>query len=351
MQFEMKIALFQLGWLGDSVMTVPSMWILRNRFPRARVIRVINSRMSDFFEGCPYVDEVIPFDRETHKVHEGMRLLMRLRESGVHAFFNLHTPDFDRPFRHYFRDNFFAFLTRARIRAAYVHSVDAIFVTNPVSIRDFGGERMDREMLKVVEAVVGRVCVEYRDVSFWVSEEEVRDAKRLLAEVSITGEDEFFAVAPFAKRPSKEWEAVRWGEVIRKLVGETGMKAVILGSPSDSARVEKIIAAAGGTLPSLVGRTSIKQAAGVLKGARLLLSVDSGLAHLAALMGVPSVVLFGPTDVERWRPIGEKGVVEIVRGEAECAPCFAYDCDDRICMESITTEAVLKAVNSALEAV
>jgi ADP-heptose:LPS heptosyltransferase len=74
---------------------------------------------------------------------------------------------------------------------------------------------------------------------------------------------------------------------------------------------------------------------------------DSGASHLAAYLGLPSAVIFGPADPERWKPVGRS--VKIVRPELQCRPCFEInetDCDDQQCLESIAPQRVIDAFYS-----
>ena len=71
---------------------------------------------------------------------------------------------------------------------------------------------------------------------------------------------------------------------------------------------------------------------------------DSGASHLAAFVGLPTLVIFGPADPVRWRPNGTN--VEIVRPELSCRACFEtepFNCDAPKCLEEITTDTVIKA--------
>lgn len=71
---------------------------------------------------------------------------------------------------------------------------------------------------------------------------------------------------------------------------------------------------------------------------------DSGASHLAAFVGLPAVVIFGPADPIRWKPVGR--AVEVVRPELDCRPCFETEnenCADPACLGAITPESVLAA--------
>jgi ADP-heptose:LPS heptosyltransferase len=81
-----------------------------------------------------------------------------------------------------------------------------------------------------------------------------------------------------------------------------------------------------------------------LRSASAYIGNDSGVSHLAAWAGVPSVVIFGPSDPERWRPRGRR--VEIVQAPLPCGPCFEHagePCDSADCLNQIRSEDVLQA--------
>jgi ADP-heptose:LPS heptosyltransferase len=82
----------------------------------------------------------------------------------------------------------------------------------------------------------------------------------------------------------------------------------------------------------------------VLAHAQLFVGNDAGPTHLAALMGVPTVAIFGPSDPVRWSPVGPK--VSLVRTGTECSPCTTdemHACKERVCLDTIEVSTVLKA--------
>lgn len=88
-----------------------------------------------------------------------------------------------------------------------------------------------------------------------------------------------------------------------------------------------------------------------LRSASAYIGNDSGVSHLAAWAGVPSVVIFGPSDPERWRPRGRG--VEIVQAPLPCRPCFEHagePCDSAECLNLIRSEDVLQAFDRMVSA-
>jgi len=83
----------------------------------------------------------------------------------------------------------------------------------------------------------------------------------------------------------------------------------------------------------------------LLRSAAAYIGNDSGVSHLAAWAGLPSVVIFGPTDPVRWRPRGHS--VEIVQPPLDCMPCFetaTENCAAADCLARITPRDVLEAL-------
>ncbi|GAB3844348.1 glycosyltransferase family 9 protein [Micromonospora andamanensis] len=111
---------------------------------------------------------------------------------------------------------------------------------------------------------------------------------------------------PGSKEPAKRWPADRFVALARELTGR-GHRVVLTGSASERAVVARIAYQAG--LPAaavLAGRTDLAQFAALIAGARLVVSGDTGAAHLATGYRTPSVVLFGPVPPARWGPPPER---------------------------------------------
>lgn len=109
-------------------------------------------------------------------------------------------------------------------------------------------------------------------------------------------------VHPGASAPARRWPSERWAAVARS-EREAGRRVVVTGTRAERAACLRIAAAAG--VPEddvLAGRTSVLELASVVARAALVLSGDTGVAHLATAFGTPSVVLFGPVSPGEWGP-------------------------------------------------
>ena len=101
---------------------------------------------------------------------------------------------------------------------------------------------------------------------------------------------------------------------------------------------------------SLAGKTTIAELKRLLACCSLVISNDTGAAHLSAALGVPTVVIFGPTEHFSTRPFSEKAI--IVRHDVECSPCMLRDCPiDQRCMTRVDVDEVYRAALTMLAGV
>lgn len=144
-----------------------------------------------------------------------------------------------------------------------------------------------------------------------------------------------------AHGPAKVWPEERTAELCRRLDSEGGV-AVLLGAPADVARAERVARAAPAL--SVVGRDEPQLLPALLGELDALVAGDTGVTHLAAALGVPTVALFGPTDPRLTAPRGPAAVLD---HPVPCAPCFYRVCPiDHPCLAGIGADAVAAAIRS-----
>lgn len=138
--------------------------------------------------------------------------------------------------------------------------------------------------------------------------------------------------------PAKVWGIGRTRELCRH-VRKAGAIPVLLGSPGDAVRADEVMTEASAA--SLVGKDHPGLLSAVLTEIGVLVSGDTGVAHLAAALGTPVVTLFGPTDPALTAP---RGVARVVQNPVPCAPCFYRTCPiDHPCLQGIEATTVAKA--------
>lgn len=145
------------------------------------------------------------------------------------------------------------------------------------------------------------------------------------------------------------WPVENWYQLLKKLRKKYELKILVLGGPSERKKTDELIKL---KLPiiDLVGRTSIKRSAAIVKGAKLCISIDCGLMHIAAAVNTPQIALFGCTSAVKSAPWRSDNKYIIVRYPIECEACYLKNlllfrtCRDPRCMKNISYERVFKII-------
>ncbi len=155
------------------------------------------------------------------------------------------------------------------------------------------------------------------------------------------------AFAPGAVGPSKRWPAAYDGEAAKRLAGQ-GFSIWVLGGPGETALAAEI-AAGSDEVRDLTG-PDLRNAILGLAAANVAVSNDSGLLHVAAALGTPSIGIFGPTSPWHWAPLNKLAAVIETTTEVPCRPCHKPTCryGHHRCMREIPAERVVAATHAAL---
>lgn len=163
------------------------------------------------------------------------------------------------------------------------------------------------------------------------------------------------AIAPVSRWKTKNWPADKFAETAMRLIKGLSAEIHIIGGKGDFETAETIIGLASRTLNesqkkklfNRCGKLSMTESGGLIAKSDVLVSNDSGPMHIAAALGVPCVVPFGPTIPERTGPYGS--IHRIIRAD-NCFPCRSRTCakGDIRCMTGISADTVFKAVADVL---
>lgn len=116
------------------------------------------------------------------------------------------------------------------------------------------------------------------------------------------GRDAHVVVHPGAAAGARRWPPARWAQVVAALAAR-GHDVVLTGSPDERLLCRRVAIAADAPVRDLSGDLALPALAELVATARLLVSADTGVAHLATAYGTPSVTLFGPTPPALWGPL------------------------------------------------
>ncbi len=145
----------------------------------------------------------------------------------------------------------------------------------------------------------------------------------------------------------KRWSPQKLARVCDLLKEKWDAKIIIFGAPGHREELNEFLGYLQNRPVIALGKTTLKQAAALLQKCTLAICNDSGLMHISAALGVPTVAIYGPTDFHRTSHLRYGANHALVRKEIACAPCFRMNgdehvlaCRDRICLDTITIEDV-----------
>ena len=152
-----------------------------------------------------------------------------------------------------------------------------------------------------------------------------------------------------ANGPAKQWPPARFAELAELAARRWGALPMLLGGPGDLATIAAVRDRCGVPCLEMAADLDILDMTAALALCWAVVSNDTGPAHLAAALGRPTVVLFGPTDPSRTRPRGAR--VRIVSASVFCQPCGAQVCPlDHRCLEELTCDAVVSTLADVWDA-
>jgi heptosyltransferase-2 len=314
------------NWLGDLMLSRPLLHALRAARPGAEAVAVAPRPLLDLVsaEGL--------FERLHSWTSNGSERSALLRE--VRAW----RPDVALVLPPSFSSALFAWRSGARRRIGYRHDGRAALLSRALRRRPRGDLHLSLEYLALGDELGVRPIPVPRLV---VPVQGVERSAALLGRLRAAG-DRLALLAPGAAYgPAKRWPLDRFVAVARHVV-RRGLAALVCGAASERAVCEQVAREAGSGVASVAGETDLPAQAALCARAALVVSNDSGLAHLAAAAGAPTVVVFGSTSSAWTAPLGPR--VRVLQHAPVCAPCFQRRC--RIgyrCLEAVTVEEVRRA--------
>jgi lipopolysaccharide heptosyltransferase II len=147
--------------------------------------------------------------------------------------------------------------------------------------------------------------------------------------------------------PAKRWLPERFAETAAAVSAQVPAHWILFGTKKDEEIGRTIATTLGEKCVNRIGKTTLEDLIAELRECQVLLTNDTGTMHLATLLGVPVVAIFGSTEPRLTGPLGEGNGV--LRHQVECSPCFLRECPiDFRCMKAVTTEEAVNAVLSRL---
>ncbi|MBP8979627.1 MAG: glycosyltransferase family 9 protein [Syntrophobacterales bacterium] len=348
-----RILVVRLDHIGDVIMTTPVFRLLKERYPAGRITCLVGSWGKAVVENNPHIDEILIYDAPwwTKSRPEGKRsgftvrgreLLRLLAELRRRRFDLLLDPRGD--LRHLF---LFGYLGQAKYILSYDRTGGRYLLAAATAFVEASHE-IDKAVRLLGHLGIAVTKVSPR-VEIYPDTLQEAWAESFLRERKLQGRP-LFIFAPGARKHLKRWPEKNFAALADWLLTCRPPGVVVLAGASwdreVAARIREQSRCAEGII-DITGRPDILSLYALMKRSRLIVANDGPIAHMASALDIPLVVLFGPVEMERFRPRGERSVA--IQHPFPCSPCLLEDdrCSVRksvavpgACMEAITVTEV-----------
>jgi heptosyltransferase-2 len=318
------ILFITLSNIGDCLLTLPVLDYLRQGFPQAKITVMVGPRPREVFENNPNIDYYIVYDKHA-KLKQKIRLFLELEKQKFDLVVDL-------------RNTLFGIFLSAKYKISS-------FLSTPKSIKHM----KLRHLFKIQSLKFNPQNYLYeKKQCLYIKPADEDYIREILMKNKISTVDSIFVVSPGAKSHIKRWPADNFAGLISNLVEEFKAKVILVGDKDDSEITETIFKGSKYPVLDLSGKTNITQLACLLKKAKVLISNDSAVLHLASYLNIPVVAIFGPTDDAKYGPWSNNS--QVVKKEIFCRPCEKAQCrfNTLDCMKLIKVEDVLRQAREIL---
>ena len=336
-----KVLVVRLRSIGDTVLATPSLFALKRFLPNAQVDILVEDWVAPVLDNHPHVDNVIALERGGFMTRA--RVARELRAANYDVVYNLHGGT---------TATFLTRATGARHRVGFksyqygqLHNHQA---PSPLLL----WQQQKTHSVEQQLALLGWTGVPVTDrprTSLGISPKAAETVERLLVEAELSGQN-FALIHPAAAFATKQWAAEKFARVV-EFLAERGISSVAIAAPNEQALLEQLRSQTSVNVVTFA--LSLPEVTALAARSRLFVGNDSGIAHIAAAVGTPSVVVFGSSNIAHWRP-WNSGPAEVVFEEMPCQPCHGYFCEQFAQPECIlrvpvtrVTAAVERVLNTA----
>jgi len=331
-----KILFVRLRLIGDVLMTTPSLRILKNNLPEAKIYYLVEPPQDELLRGNPDIDELIILRRNA-SFKEILSLVRKMRKEKFDIAIDFHGGP---------RASLLTLLSGAKFRVGYNYSPRKIFYH--IKVERGVKEGYIHSVLNQFNLLRG-LGIESNDLPpLFMPELEnfEREKFEQIFKKSGLEEKKFIVMHVSAGNQYREWGVENWKKLIEIIFGKrTDIKVALIGSEKDLLYEENL------KFPntvSFIGKLNLGEVRELIKRSLLFIGPDSGPMHIASTTKTPIIAIFGPTTPSVFGPWKKDSI--IIEGSTDCRPCNQKGCDYNFrCIREIKPETVFKEIERILK--
>jgi heptosyltransferase-1 len=341
-----RVLIIKLSSLGDIIHALPVSAALHEAFPHLELTWAVEEGFAPLVSGNPCLAHILTLPklrgRQLRSPSFHRDYFRRLRDVRSRRF------DLTLDLQGLTKSALVAAASGARVRLGYHWLREAAtFFERPIPRRPQSVHIVDQylDVARFLGADVAKP-----KFPFFIPRADAEAVDVMLEEGGLRKGTPFAAINPASALVIKQWDAVKYAELIDLLYVQFGLTSVLV--TADKSVAAQVAAMVKHSFVNLAGRTNLKQLAAVVKQSVVHICGDTGSGHLAAAFGTPVVALVGPTDADRLCPYGQRN--NVIRHSNLCgAKCSWHHCQFQHprCLEAISVAEVESLVAKSIERV
>lgn len=339
---EKKILMVKLGAMGDVILAVPSIRMVRERFPNAFISLVVDKQFAPLLSNVPYLDEVFPVSRgRLPKLLYLLKVAKKIRREGFEISIDLQNSKWT---------HLLTYFAGVKERYGFSRGKMGFLLNRPDNshnVVESPVENQFRILSKLgVRKIDGRL-------ELWADPQANEKIEACIDSVvsKENGGLVGFVIGSSAHWTTKRWPIQSFQKLSERLIKEANCRIALIGSNEDAVYMKEagVNLKDSGYVLDFLGKTSAQELVALVKRLDVIVTGDTAPLHVANAMQVKMVALFGPTDPKKH--VQGSGESVILTRNLECQPCYEGSCANQeqlACLKQITVDEVFQAVLSQL---
>lgn len=328
--------------IGDVVLTLPMLPILKAYYPQARLAMLLRSYTAELVEGNPYLDRILLYDHGGNERPFG-ELLSAVRSETFDACIVAHPR---------FRVALLLALAEIPIRVGTGYRWYSFLFNRRIYEHRKTGEKHEAEYnLGLLEAFGIDPKSELVEFLITIPSDAEEKVRSLREELGIGNSDQVVILHPGSRGSARDWRPARFRDLAQRLSSAPRVKVIVTGGAGEENLVEEVSGPRTANRIPLANQLGLKEFAALIRSSDLFVSNSTGPIHIAAALGTPVVGFYPNVSVassQRWGPYTTKKRVFVGQGPLDCEKCLKNTAGPCECMDRIRVEDVVNAVEELL---
>ncbi len=338
-----KILIIRLSALGDTIHTLPALFALREKFPKAQIDWVVEDKACKFVENNPLINNVFVINKKQKNLKSLLNLIIKLRHEKY---------DIALDFQQLFKSGIILGFSGAkrRITLDCGREFSGIFANEIVKTNhklfdvNYHVIKRNLDLVNYLGCTINAIKFILPDFS----NEYSNEIKTIMENLDKTKKT--IIISPATTWKNKHWQVECWQNLIKEF--KNNFNIIITASPKDKQLSEAVLNdEQHSDIINLTGKTTLADLVYIFKKADLVISPDSGSAHTAWASGAKSIItLFFATSAGRTAPFGKNYFS--ISSPAQCSPCMKKNCKLKSkkykCISSIKSDEVIELIKKIL---